>query len=365
MNLVSYDKAKKNCLLTFCNKRTGFSSIINGLVADFSSRGYHFEKVSGIAFDNSIEIINALTDSIKFHENIVICCPSRMEKTLKDFFETSLKVAFDGLNTLKTAENNIFIFLSDSENKLSVTYVCDYFDNLYGCSYKKAYIRAVGLPDNLLDNALKEAKNFCPELQFNIIDNFGDSTLEIVYDSTVSKSNFDKAYRAIVERANKYIYALDNISLAERLVQLLKLRRMKISVAESFTGGGISKRLVEIAGVSEVYFEGLNTYANESKRQRLEVGELVLKQYGAVSKETAAKMAEGLLAVGNCDISISTTGIAGPKSDNTNKPVGLVYIGIATADETQVYEYNLKGSRKDITETAINLALFAAFKKVK
>ena len=76
-------------------------------------------------------------------------------------------------------------------------------------------------------------------------------------------------------------------------------------------------------------------------------------------------MAEGLLAVGNCDISISTTGIAGPKSDNTNKPVGLVYIGIATADETQVYEYNLKGSRKDITETAINLALFAAFKKVK
>ena len=75
MNLVSYDKAKKNCLLTFCNKRTSFSSIINGLVADFSSRGYHFEKVSGIAFDNSIEIINALTDSIKFHENIVICCP--------------------------------------------------------------------------------------------------------------------------------------------------------------------------------------------------------------------------------------------------------------------------------------------------
>lgn len=226
-------------------------------------------------------------------------------------------------------------------------------------------IKTVAAPVETVNLAILNLKNTCPNLSITLSENFGDLKIEISDDNSTDKTVFRKAYREAVLTLNDYIYALEDISLAERLFQLLKLRKATVSVAESFTGGGISKRLVEIAGVSEVYFEGLNTYANESKRQRLEVGELVLKQYGAVSKETAAKMAEGLLAVGNCDISISTTGIAGPKSDNTNKPVGLVYIGIATADETQVYEYNLKGSRKDITETAINLALFAAFKKVK
>ena len=152
---------------------------------------------------------------------------------------------------------------------------------------------------------------------------------------------------------------------ADKLVELLKQRGMKISVAESFTGGGISKRLVEISGVSEVYFEGLNTYSNESKMQRLGVKQETLQQFGAVSAQTAREMAEGLINGGNCDISISTTGIAGPKSDNTNKPVGLAYIAIGLKDRTDVYEFNLKGDRGQITETAINIALSLAYKTLK
>ncbi|MDE6504538.1 MAG: CinA family protein [Clostridia bacterium] len=288
-----------------------------------------------------------------------------MEKTLKDFYEAALKTAFDGLNILKATDNNIFVLLFNADCKLTAADICDYLDKQYMVTYNQAYIKMVGAPCHLLDDSLKDAKSICPELDFNITDNFGDCTVEIVYGSTVAKQAFDSAFRAIVARVNNYVYALENISLAERLVQLLKLRRMRIGVAESFTGGGISKRLVEISGVSEVYFEGLNTYANEAKIQRLGVNEFTLKQYGAVSKEVAAQMAEGLLLTGNCNIGLSTTGIAGPKSDNTNKPVGLIYIGVATDEGTQVYEFNLKGSRREITETAINLALFAAFKKVK
>lgn len=152
---------------------------------------------------------------------------------------------------------------------------------------------------------------------------------------------------------------------AEKLIGFLKLRGMKISVAESFTGGGISKRLVEISGVSEVYFEGLNTYSNESKILRLGVKQTTLQKYGAVSEQTAREMAEGLIKGGNCDICIATTGIAGPKSDNTNKPVGLAYIAIGLKDGTDVYEFNLKGDREQITETAINIALFLAYKTLK
>jgi nicotinamide-nucleotide amidase len=175
----------------------------------------------------------------------------------------------------------------------------------------------------------------------------------------------DGVMRTFVTILDDYIYALEDISLAQRLYELLKLRRMKISVAESFTGGGICKKLVEVSGVSQVFFEGLNTYSNEAKMGRLGVNEITLKQFGAVSDETAYQMAEGLIKSGNCDISIATTGIAGPKSDNTNKPVGLAYIAIGLKERIAVYKFNFSGDRTNITNTAINQALFLAYKNLK
>ena len=171
-----------------------------------------------------------------------------------------------------------------------------------------------------------------------------------MYSEEISKSAFDKVFRSLVSSLDEYVYCIEDYTLAERLYQLLKLRRMKISVAESFTGGGIGKKLVEIPGISEVYFEGLNTYSNEAKMQRLGVRNMTLHQF---------------IKSGNCDISIATTGIAGPKSDNTSKPVGLVYIAVGTRKDVSVFKYNLKGDRNTITNTAVNLALFHAFKTLK
>ncbi len=226
------------------------------------------------------------------------------------------------------------------------------------------FIRTVAAPAETVKAALANLKNSCPNLSVNLRESFGDLTIEIDETST-EKSVFDKAYREIVSALNEYIYALEDISLCDRLVQLLKLRKSTISVAESFTGGGISKRLVEISGVSEVFFEGLNTYSNKSKMHRLGVKEETLEKHGAVSAETAYEMAYGLLKTGNCNVCIATTGIAGPKSDNTKKPVGLLYIAVGNEEHISVYEYNLKGTRQSITETAINIALFLAFKKLK
>ncbi len=227
------------------------------------------------------------------------------------------------------------------------------------------YIRTVAAPVETVNAALANLKNLCPNVSINVSESYGDLAIEITDDGTTEKEVFEKAYRETVTALNDYIYALENIPLTERLVQLLKLRKATISVAESFTGGGISKRLVEIPGVSEVYFEGLNTYSNKAKIERLGVREKTLEEFGAVSAETAYEMAYGLLSTGNCDICIATTGIAGPNSDNTKKPVGLVYIAVGNEENISVYEYNLKGNRKDVTETAINIALFLAFKKLK
>ena len=228
-----------------------------------------------------------------------------------------------------------------------------------------AYVKTVGAPENKISEAILKAKEVCGELDFSITQNYGDCTIEITYAADMPRTLYESVMRAILGVLNDYVYALEDITLAERFVQLLKLRKMTISVAESFTGGGVGKRLVEVPGVSEVFYEGLNTYSNKSKVERLGVREQTLTEHGAVSEQTAAEMAEGLILGGNCDIGISTTGIAGPNSDNTNKPVGLFYIGIATKESVHVYGYNLKGTRKSITETAINFALFLAFKRIK
>lgn len=365
MNLVEYQKSKKNCFLAFVNNKLADTDGALKTVRAFSSRGYCFEKICFVAFNNSTEIMNALSDGVNFHENVVVYCPLTMEKTFKDYFESALAAKFDGLNMLKSSSVNVFIFVYDACRKLTVNDVCDFLDNLYGVSYGKAFVKTVGAPLQLLDDALKDAKSICPELEFAVTDDYGDCRTEITYDNAIPKSVFDRAYRAVVARLNGYIYALEDVTLAERLVQLLKLRRMKIAVAESFTGGGVGGKIVEVSGASEVFTEGVNAYANESKVARLGVDELILKQYGAVSAQTAEQMAMGLINRGVCDVSVSTTGIAGPNSDNTKKPVGLAYIGVGSADGATVYEYNLKGKRKEVTQTAINLALFAVYKSLK
>lgn len=227
-----------------------------------------------------------------------------------------------------------------------------------------AYIKAVAAPREIVDKAVEILRNTCPEITVKLDCIYGDLTVEIEKNSADPKA-FDRAYREAVTVLNDYVYALENVPLADWLVQLLKLRKTMLSVVESFTGGGVGKRIVEISGASEVFFEGLNTYSNQSKMLRLGVKESTLKKYGAVSKECAFEMAEGLLKSGNCGVCVATTGIAGPKSDNTKKPVGLIYIAVGYEENVKVYEYNLQGTRQDITETAINIALFQTFKSLK
>lgn len=97
-------------------------------------------------------------------------------------------------------------------------------------------------------------------------------------------------------------------------------------MAESFTGGGIGRRIVSVPGASEVYFEGLNTYDGTAKIKRLNVSPYTLNTFGAVSDQTAYEMCAGLLSTGDCGAAISTTGLAGPKSDNSGLPVGLCFL---------------------------------------
>lgn len=355
----------KNCLLTFRNKKINKFEQMCDTASAFAASGIYFDRVECCAYDDSEEISRSIKECKGNYANIVLLCPQVMCDTLKSYSEKVFEGNFDNFNVLSLSECCVFVLAYDGESRLKESDVVDIITKKYGGSFGRSFIKTVGATIDDVNAVISKAKELCPECDFNVSESFSDCTIEIVYPESLSKSVYDSVVRIILSGLNDYVYALENVTLAQRLFQLLQLRRMKISVAESFTGGGVSKRLVDVPGISEVYFEGLNTYSNQSKMKRLGVEELILKQYGAVSEQTAYQMAEGLLSTGDCDIAIATTGIAGPKSDSTSKPVGLLYIAVGTRESINVYKYTLNGSREKITETAINIALFQAYKKLK
>jgi len=355
----------KSCLLAFLNKKINYYGNISDIVKRFADYGYHFEKVSCVAYDDAEGISRSLKDGTENYDNTVIYCPVSMEKPVKEYVSFVCGGEFDTLGQLKKENTSVFLIFSDGENRLRIEDIKSVLDEKYSRRYDRTFIKTVGAPSDETARAVSEAKLVCPEADFNVSEKYGDCVIEIVYSDATPKMSIDEAVRGIVKALNPYVYALDDTALPERLVQLLKLRRMKIRTAESFTGGGVGKKIVSVSGASEVYEEGLNTYSNEAKVFRLGVDEMTLKHYGAVSENVAREMAAGLLSQDGCDVAISTTGIAGPKSDNTNKPVGLAYIAVGTRGDIQVYKFNFVGNRTEITERAINTALFLAFKALK
>ena len=148
------------------------------------------------------------------------------------------------------------------------------------------------------------------------------------------------------------------ISIETVVSEMLIEKNLTISTAESCTGGLVSSTLINYPGISSVFIEGCITYSNQSKINRLGVNPHTLEVYGAVSEEVAKEMAEGIAKNFNTNVAISTTGIAGPSGGSSEKPVGLVYIGIYINGKTTVNKYILHGNREKIrtraTKNAIN-----------
>ena len=147
-------------------------------------------------------------------------------------------------------------------------------------------------------------------------------------------------------------------SLATKIIQALVSQGDTIVTAESCTGGLIAGALTSISGSSEAVYGGYVTYANEAKINMIDVPEQTLIQYGAVSEQTVRAMADGALKTSGADIAIAVTGIAGPSGGSPEKPVGLVYLGCATAHETYHVEMKFGDLGRDgIREATIVAAL--------
>ena len=134
---------------------------------------------------------------------------------------------------------------------------------------------------------------------------------------------------------------------------MLMDKGLTISSAESCTGGMFAKTMTDFSGVSKIYPGGVVSYSNSVKEKVLGVDPHILATVGAVSEETARAMAEGVRALTGTEIGVSATGIAGPNSDGSDKPVGLVYIGLANSGGTIVKKLNLSGGRDAIRKATV------------
>ncbi|MEK6745659.1 MAG: CinA family protein [Pseudomonadota bacterium] len=147
------------------------------------------------------------------------------------------------------------------------------------------------------------------------------------------------------------------INQATALLNAYKSRGLKLVTAESCTGGLISALLTEISGSSDVFECGFVTYSNESKIKLLEVDEKLIEQHGAVSEQVASAMAQGAIAKTGADVAVAVTGIAGPSGGTTEKPVGLVYIAVATKNKITCVKNIFSGSRDDVRLQSVGKAL--------
>ena len=150
------------------------------------------------------------------------------------------------------------------------------------------------------------------------------------------------------------------------LVKILIKKRLKISFAESCTGGLLASSITSISGASKVFNLGLITYSNQAKIKVLKVNKNIIRKYGAVSHECCLAMVNSLSKISKANINVSITGIAGPNGGTKQKPVGLVYIGIKRSNKTQINKCFFKNkTRSSIQKATVKKALKLVIKITK
>lgn len=356
----------KFAALVLRNIRRPLLSVGYAGVADvLLSGGVCLDEVCLVPYDDPSALPAALKRLKEECDGVFLVCDNVLLPAAREGVKLVTGSDFPENDVLET-EDCLFALLSaDEEGKeRAKREVVPAVDRLRGRSYHSVVLKTVLAPAETVLKAVEEALAPGGKLSIYTSEEYGVGRIEVVYHSGAPKVEVDEAIRVLAERLDPYLYAMEDMTVAQRLFEALKLHRLRISTAESFTGGGVGAAIVSNPGASKVFYEGINSYDNGSKTERLGVSEYTLKSKGAVSGDTAYEMAAGLLKSGHCDVAVATTGIAGPGSDGTNAPAGSCFIAVGTRERVRVFEFALNGDRVSVTKQAINLALFLAYKEI-
>ncbi|MGY8926983.1 MAG: CinA family protein, partial [Flavobacteriales bacterium] len=176
-------------------------------------------------------------------------------------------------------------------------------------------------------------------------------------DSKLNQAIIEDAINTIEARLPRYLYARNEVSLSEVVGALLLTQEKSLATVESCTGGGIANEITKIAGCSKYFKGSIVSYANEVKISNVNVSEVALEKYGAVSREVVEQMAINGKARLNVDYCISTSGVAGPDGGSSEKPVGFVWIAIATPEGVFSLNKTFGNSRERIIKSAVLTSL--------
>lgn len=225
---------------------------------------------------------------------------------------------------------------------------------------KTKSIKIVGLVEVEVNRIVKDLLSIGPKTTLGIYAHLGEVDLKITSKAKNEKAadrEIKKIEKKIRKRLGNYVYGVDNETLESIVGEILTKCGKTLAIAESCTGGLIANRISDISGSSAYLKMGVVAYSNKAKTDLLGVSHEKLKKYGAVSKEVALEMAKGVKNISKADISIGVTGIAGPKGETKKKPIGLVYIAVASNKIKMVKKCLFTGNRREIKHQASTTAL--------
>lgn len=226
--------------------------------------------------------------------------------------------------------------------------------------FRKRILKISGMGESAIDEAIAPIysayKNVSTSILFNKSEVEVHLTAQAENETLAEKLNEEIASK-IVKKLGIAVFSTKGEELEQVVGDLLKKHSKTLSIAESCTGGLISQRLTEVPGASAYFIEAAVVYANEAKIKTLQVSPELIEKYGAVSKEVAEAMADGMRKKSETDYAISVTGIAGPTGGSEEKPVGTVFVGYADAMQVKSLKLLLPGDRYLIRWRASQAAL--------
>ena len=223
---------------------------------------------------------------------------------------------------------------------------------IYSCTFK-----IYGLTESKLDSLVKPV-DLSPHARLSFRAHFPDLTLRLTASGgNPEKEKFVKQCEEIRQILGAHIYAEGDVTMEACVGRLLLQNRQTLALAESCTGGLISRRITRIAGSSAYYYGGAVTYSNEAKVNFLGVKATTLDRDGAVSEQTALEMSRGIRDRTGASIALSVTGIAGPSGGSPGKPVGTVWMSVALGDRHEARLFQFHGDRDRIILGASQAAL--------
>ncbi|MCE5300160.1 MAG: competence/damage-inducible protein A [Spirochaetia bacterium] len=229
-------------------------------------------------------------------------------------------------------------------------------------------LRVMGMGESLVDEAIQDLFKNSTNPTIGVYAHDADIEIRLTAkapDAAKAADMIEKLREKIAERLGANVIGEDDDTIEDAAGRELKRLGFTLSTAESCTAGLVAHTITAVAGSSEYYIGGINSYANRIKNSMLFVPEELLEKYGAVSEECAAAMAAGCNRAFKTDAAISVTGIAGPGGGSAEKPVGLVYIGVDIRGKNGVFKRNFGGSRKAIRNRAAQTALFLLYQQLK